>query len=114
MTPSEFRSLALDLPEAEESAHQGHPDFRVGGRVFASLGPDGTWGMLKPTCEQQVQLVGAEPEVFEPFAGAWGARGATRVAFARARKATVEDALAAAWRNTAPRAVLRRFDAKGE
>ena len=47
MTADEFRGLALDLPEAVEGAHMGHPDFRVGGKIFASLGPDEAWGMVK-------------------------------------------------------------------
>ncbi len=75
-----FRRLALALPEATEGAHGGHPDFRVGNKVFASLGaPDAGAGMVKLTPEQQEMVMGAEPAVFSPSAGAWGRRGYTRV-----------------------------------
>ena len=44
MTAAEFRRLALSLPEAEEREHMHHPDFRVGGKIFATLGyPDKSW-----------------------------------------------------------------------
>jgi hypothetical protein len=102
MTADEFRSLALELPEAVESAHMGHPDFRVGGKIFATLGPDEAWAMVKLTPEQQQAMVAAAPETFEPFAGAWGRRGSTRVTLASAATGLVQRALLAAWVNTAP------------
>ena len=70
MTADEFRNLALSLPEAVESAHMGHPDFRVGGKIFATLGaPDEDWGMVKLTPEQQKQFIREEPEIFVPVKG---------------------------------------------
>ena len=113
MTPEAFRELALELPEAVEASHMGHPDFRVGGKIFASLGPDGVhapWGMVKLTPEQQAPLLASEPDAFEPASGAWGRRGATLVRLKKARVATVRRALALAWRNTAPKKLVRRFD----
>lgn len=101
MTADEFRSMALALDGAVEQAHQGHPDFRVRGKIFATLGPGETWGMVKLTPEQQASYVEAEPEVFEPFNGAWGRGGATRVHLARAEKSTVRPVLGAAWQNIA-------------
>ena len=71
MTPEAFRELALDLPEAVEASHMGHPDFRVGGKIFATL-----------------------------------------VRLKKARVATIRRALAQAWRNTAPKKLVRRFDGK--
>ncbi len=59
MTADQFRKLALRLPEALEGEHMGHPDFRVGGKIFATLGPRGDWGMVKLTPEQQAVFVGA-------------------------------------------------------
>lgn len=101
-----FRRLALALPEATEGAHGGHPDFRVGNKVFASLGaPDAGAGMVRLTPEQQEMVMGAEPAVFSPSAGAWGRRGYTRVRLAAANKTTLESALAMAWRNTAPKRI---------
>jgi hypothetical protein len=103
MTADEFRSLALELPEASEDAHMSHPDFRVRGKVFATLGPAEEWGMVKLTPDQQASFVGSEPHVFQPFNGAWGRRGCTRVCLASADELTVRQALRAAWRNTAPK-----------
>ena len=74
MTADKFRNLALSLPEACESAHMGHPDFRVGGKIFATLGPDEEWGMVKLTPEKQASFLRAEPDVFRPASGAWAAR----------------------------------------
>ena len=110
MTADEFRDAALALPEAVESTHGGHPDFRVGGKVFASLGPDGDWGMVRLTPDQQAELIRTEPGVFEPFAGAWGRRGYTQVNLAVAHALSARQALTAAWRNTAPKRLVREFD----
>ncbi len=67
MSASRFRRIALSLPGATESSHRGHPDFRTGKRVFATLGyPDEGWGMVKLTTEQQSMLVEAEPGIFRP------------------------------------------------
>jgi hypothetical protein len=111
MTADEFRSLALDLPEATESAHMGHPDFRVRKKIFATLdSPDKGWGMVKLTPEQQERVLKAEPDVFMPAAGAWGARGCTHVHLASASKKTVRAALAAAWRNVAPKLLAQEHE----
>jgi hypothetical protein len=109
MTAEEFRNLALSFPEASEAAHMGHPDFRVRGKIFATLGPDEEWGMVKLTADQQAALVGAEPDVFHPASGAWGLRGATIVRLDDAKVATVRQALTAAWRNTAPKRLVQQF-----
>jgi hypothetical protein len=86
MTPAGFRRLALALPETSEVGHMGHPDFRVGGKIFATLGyPDGGWGMVKLTPDQQEALVSAEPSVFAPVKGGWG-RGAPRTCGCRRRR----------------------------
>ena len=110
MTADEFRSLALSFPQAVEDAHMNHPDFRVCGKIFATLGPDGNWGMVKLTADQQASVVGAEPDVFQPASGAWGRRGATIVRLRNAKKLTVRKALIAAWRNTAPGRLAREYE----
>jgi hypothetical protein len=80
-----------------------HPDFRVGGKVFATLGhPDDAWGMLKLTVAQQERFVRAEPTVFAPVKGAWGRRGCTNIRLKPATKAKLLAAMVAAWRNLAP------------
>jgi hypothetical protein len=106
MTADDFREIALGFPESEELSHMQHPDFRVGGKIFATLGPDGTWGMAKLTPTQQQDLLRAEPASFKPAAGAWGDRGATIITLEHAREDKVREALAAAWRNTAPKALI--------
>jgi hypothetical protein len=108
MTPENFRHLALSLPDATEASHMGHPDFRVGGKVFATIGyPDGRYAMLKLTPEQQAKLVAASPEMFTPVPGGWGRRGSTNVILAAASTAAVKSALATAWENVAPNAPTR-------
>jgi hypothetical protein len=109
MTPDGFRRLALRLPEATEGSHFGHPDFRVGGRIFASLGyPDPAWAVVRLTPEQQEALCHAEPEIFLPVKGGWGRQGATNVRLRQARVASVRAALVVAWRNAAPRGRSRQ------
>ncbi|MEO7725580.1 MAG: MmcQ/YjbR family DNA-binding protein, partial [Chthoniobacterales bacterium] len=55
-----------------------HPDFRVGNKIFATLGyPDAEWGMVKLTPHHQAELLRAAPETFHPAAGAWGRSGST-------------------------------------
>lgn len=110
MTADEFRSLALSLPEASEAAHMNHPDFRVGGKIFATLGPGEGWGMVKLTAEQQTLFTRSEPDVYEAFKGAWGRRGCTKVWLRPATEASVRQALVAAWRNTAPKRLSRQLD----
>jgi hypothetical protein len=103
MTADQFRKLALALPEATESAHMQHPDFRVKNKIFATLGyPDAGWGMVKLPPDEQEILVRSYPEAFVPAKGAWGASGSTTVRLAKAKVAVVRQALAIAWRAAAP------------
>ena len=113
MTPGEFRKLALQLPKTAECSHMQHPDFRVAGKIFATLAyPNQKWGMVKLTSEQQQEFTQAEPETFVPVKGKWGLRGATSVLLRAARRKSVRQALAAAWCNTAPKELAREFEAK--
>lgn len=100
MTPEQFRRLAINSPGAEEHEHHHHPDFRVGGKIFATMGfPDATRAMVKLTPEQQSEFIHDHPEVFSPCAGKWGEQGATSVALRRATKAVMQPALEAARQN---------------
>lgn len=100
MTAEQFRRLVLSFPDSEECAHHRHPDFRVRGKIFATLGyPDVTRAMVKLTPEQQAEYVHDHPEVFTPVNGAWGRKGATSVWLPKARKAVVAGVLDAAWQN---------------
>lgn len=104
MTADEFRKMALGIAQAIESVHVGHPDFRLAGKVFASLGaPDANWGMVKLTPKEQRSFIAKTPGVFKPCSGAWGQRGYTNVLLGRAKKSVLHPALAAAAKNvTAP------------
>jgi hypothetical protein len=109
MTARDFREIALSLPEAVGAAHMSHPDFRVDGRIFATLGyPDEEWGMIKLTLEEQGRFVQANPDMFRPVKGAWGRRGNTNVYLPDAEIHKVCEALCVAWRNTAPKRLVRR------
>ncbi len=113
MTGREFRRLALRFPETSEKEHQSHPDFRVTGKMFATLGyPGAQWAMVKLTPEQQAEFVAAHPDVFVPVKGGWGLRGATNVKLRLAKAASIRSALAAAWCNTAPKHLARKFEAQ--
>lgn len=107
MTPNDFREMALSLPEVIESAHMRHPDFRVGGRIFATLGyPDEDSAMVKLASDAQAEFVRRNPGVFKPVKGAWGRQGSTTIYMPAAKVETVRKALTAAWRNTAPKRLL--------
>ena len=98
MVPEEFRAIALGLPDTEERSHMNHPDFRVRGKIFATLGPDLTWGMVKLTPEQQVEFMALDP-AFKPAPGKWGLDGATTITLANADPTVVRNAVAQAWQN---------------
>lgn len=108
MSAKRFRLTALALPEAVEGAHQGHADFRVGKRIFATLGyPDQDWGMVKLSPDQQAVLVEAKPDIFRPVPGGWGKQGSTNVRLEAADQATLKSALTLAWTNVAPKSLLK-------
>ena len=94
MTPQQFRKLALSFPGTVESEHMNHPDFRLGGKIFASLGaPSAQWAMVKLTPDQQQALCDANSEAFQPCSGGWGQQGYTNVRLSAAKTADVRSAL---------------------
>lgn len=100
MTPEQFRKLALSVLGAEESSHHRHPDYRLGGKVFATLGfPDETRAMVKLTPAQQAEFIHDYPQVFTPASGAWGRQGCTSVLLRKATKAVMQQAIEAARQN---------------
>jgi hypothetical protein len=99
MTAKDFRRLALSLEGAEEGSHMGSADFRVGGRIFATLAHvKQGFGNLMLTPEQQAEFVAEQPDVFLPVAGGWGRSGATHIRLERANEDLLEGALRAAWK----------------
>ncbi|WP_310541774.1 MmcQ/YjbR family DNA-binding protein, partial [Phenylobacterium sp.] len=88
----------------EEGSHMGHADFRVGGKIFATLGsPDEAWGMASLMPEQQEDFMTLAPGTFKPAAGAWGRGGSTLVRLEAVTEDLLKAALAAAWRKRAPK-----------
>src|ERR1700731_198358 len=99
MTPDDFRRIALALKGAEESSHAGSPDFRVGGRIFATLASaDRGYGNLMLTPDQQAAFVDELPEIFLPIKGGWGRMGMTHIRLAVATEDILAGALHAAWK----------------
>lgn len=98
MTAGEFRKLALSFAEVSESAHMSHPDFRVGGKIFATLGyPDDEHGMVVLPPEEQAKLIKSHPKVFALAKGAWGKQGSTTVRLDAINASTLKAALQVAW-----------------
>ena len=99
MTPADFRRIALSLDGAEEGSHMGAADFRVGGRIFATLASqkDG-YGNLMLTPELQAEFIEGLPEVFLPIHGGWGRMGMTHIRLAEANEDVLAGALRAAWK----------------
>jgi hypothetical protein len=106
---AEFRKIALSLPETFEKSHVGHPDFRVkGGKIFATLGyPEKGYGVLILTADQQGELIGRYPEMFQSVKGGWGKRGSTQVVLEAARRDVIESAMKIAWAKAAPNKLKR-------
>ena len=99
MTAADFRRIALSLEGAEEGSHMGAPDFRVGGRIFATLAHEAQgYGNLMLTPEQQADFVRELPDVFLPVHGGWGRMGATHIRLAKANEDVLAGALRTAWK----------------
>jgi hypothetical protein len=99
MNAADFRRIALSFEGAEESSHMGAPDFRVGGRIFATLASeDEGYGNLKLTPEMQADFVREAPEIFVPIHGGWGRMGLTHIRLANANEDVLAGALRAAWK----------------
>ena len=102
-----FRKIALSLPEAVEGSHFGNADFRVGGKIFATLSLQSEgYGVLLLTPEQQAGMVEDAPEIFSPVPGGWGKKGSTRVLLAKVPADILEAALRTAWLRKAPKRLL--------
>src|SRR5262245_49261007 len=99
MTVADFKRIALSLDGAEEGSHMGSVDFRVGGRIFATLASQARgYGNLVLTPEEQAAFVEELPEVFVPIAGGWGRMGMTHIVLSKASEDVLRGALQTAWR----------------
>src|SRR5258706_7262540 len=114
MTADDFRPLALALPGVIEAAHQGHADFRVRGKIFATLGyPGEEWGMVRLAPEEQAKRVRQAPAVFVPAKGAWGEQGSTLVNLQAATAETARPAMRAAWERLVREGTAGQGEARG-
>ena len=99
MTADDFRRIALSFKGAEEGSHMGSPDFRVGGRIFATLASQARgYGNLMIDPEHQAAFVSEAPDIFLPIHGGWGRMGMTHIRLDKASKDVMEGALRTAWR----------------
>jgi hypothetical protein len=104
VTAANFRRIALAFPEAVEASHFGKADFRVGGKIFATLALESEgYGVLLLTPEQQSGMVEDEPEIFSPVPEGWGRMGATRVCLKKVPRDILTSALRTAWQRRAPK-----------
>ncbi len=105
LTPQQFREIALSFEGAEERGHMGHPDFRVGGKIFATLGyPDESYGVVVLSSEEQHVLLQNYPKSFVAVKGKWGERGSTTVVLKHVTKTAAREALELAWDRRRPHA----------
>jgi hypothetical protein len=114
LTYKDFRHIALGMEGAIESVHMAHPDFRVNGRIFATLHPDHLWGMVKLNPDQQQEFVREDPVSFVPENGAWGLQGCTKVRLDVVDEEKLGEAITLAWQEAiknprAGRSKPRRF-----
>ena len=108
MTAEKFRAIALSMTEACENAHMGHPDFRVGGKIFATLGyPDSRFGVVSLPPEEQERFLETYPDIFTPAKGDWGRRGATVVRLEGIDEVTLRRVISLAWKRRAPKALSK-------
>jgi hypothetical protein len=99
MNAADFRRIALSLEGAEEGSHMGSPDFRVGGRIFATLASEQQgYGNLMLMPEQQAEFVTEQPDVFVPIPGGWGKMGATHIRLDATNEDVLAGALRTAWK----------------
>jgi hypothetical protein len=104
MTAAQFRKIALSFPETVEAAHMGHPDFRVGGKIFATLGyPNEERGVLVLSPDEQRELIRQHPKMFESVPGGWGRRGSTQVLLKQITPPILKAAMRKAWKRKAPK-----------
>ena len=108
MKPATFRRIALSLPEATEGSHFSNADFRIAGKIFATLALEHQgYGVLLLTPDQQAGMVQDAPEIFSPVPGGWGEKGATRVTLAKVPADILKAALRVAWSRKAPKRLLQ-------
>jgi hypothetical protein len=108
MNSNDFRRIALAMEGASEGSHMGHPDFRVNGRIFATIYPGDQRGMVQLAPDEQQAVMRANPNVFEPASGAWGRGGSTTVYLDKVDTETLGEAMTLAWQNAVNKAAPKK------
>lgn len=108
MTPAQARKIALAMPEAEEHAHMGHPDFRVRNKIFATLWPDDKHAVVKLSLADQAALLQMHPKIFS--LNAWSHQGATNVHLPFADTVLFRKLIEDSWRRVAPKKLVASYD----
>jgi hypothetical protein len=108
MTLEEFAKMALSFPESIQASHFNTTDFRVNGRIFATLRPEKQCGVLLLARGDQALLRETSGEMFEPVPGSWGEKGSTFVILDHADPEMVRHAMAMAWKKAAPKSISAR------
>ena len=109
MNNEDFRNLALSLPDAEERSHMNHPDFRVNGKIFATLpNPDNGQAMVKLPPDQQAAFMELDPKSFVPVKGGWGRQGCTNVVLSSVKEKTLRGALTMAWQSASQKKAAKK------
>ena len=108
MRYSEFRTLCLSMPEAEEVETWGEATFRVRGRIFAMGAAEGSTVSVKASLDDQSGLVEMDPKTFS-VAAYTGRFGWVNVKLYRLRKELGATLIKNAWERTAPRRVVRKL-----
>jgi hypothetical protein len=109
ISQSQYRILALALPEAVESSHFDVIDFRVRKKIFATLREADGRAVVKLTPDQQALLGETNPGILAPVPGGWGSKGWTQLELAAASEEEARHLLAVAWRNVAPKKLRDAF-----
>jgi hypothetical protein len=108
VTAAQARKVALSMPRAEEFEHHGHPDFRVNGKIFATLWPDQSSAVVKLPLADQAALVQTDPDAFS--LNAWSYQGAVTVHLKHIQLARFRKVVEAAWRHVAPKRLVASVD----
>jgi hypothetical protein len=107
---STARQLALSLPETTEQPHFHLASFRVKNKIFSTLWEAEKKLMVKLSLIDQSVYCDIDKNIIYPVPGGWGRQGATFIELTKAKKHVVEDALTCAWRNSAPKSILKKYE----
>ena len=109
-TNFEKRSPGTRCGKKKREANGDRSDFQVRNKILATLWSNKLRGAVLLTPKQQRSFVQRQPETFAPVPGGWGRRGSTNVDLKSVGEADAKEALAAAWRNKAPKELIKLLE----